>query len=380
MEILYVTSYPLEYNTSANVRNISIIKGFIRNGHKVYTLSPYPTDRAFYSGKLIDIPIQKRFWIGPQGDISATNKKVTRPNRLKKIIYKWYNTFAVYDRCSRFKKYVDADVVNMTFDVIVSSSDPKSAHLLAEKLIKIKPDICSRWIQYWGDPFIGDITGNTALKYYLTKKEERRIIAKSDKAIYVSPFTAEEVISRYPEVKNKVYFYPIPYIEQSETLSNETLEPMLSYMGNYTLSTRDIRPFVQAVSELKVKTVIIGDSDLRLKANESLSVRERVPSDELNSITDATTIFVCVCNTHGSQIPGKIYHYAGTNKAILIILDGEKASEMKQYFESFNRFYLCRNNVLDIKEAITTILQDNKTFNIPPDMLRPEVISEKFLK
>ena len=53
MEILFITSYPLEYNTSANIRNISVLNGLIKNGHRVYTLSPYPTNLAFYSGRLL---------------------------------------------------------------------------------------------------------------------------------------------------------------------------------------------------------------------------------------------------------------------------------------------------------------------------------------
>ena len=270
MEILFITSYPLEYNTSANIRNISVLNGLIKNGHRVYTLSPYPTNLAFYSGRLLDLPFVSRYWLGAKTETEILDKITTRPNQLKKIAYKVYNIFSVYDRCRRYARYINSNLINKTFDIIISSSDPKSAHIFAEKLIKINPNICKSWIQYWGDPFIGDITSNVTLKYYLTQKEERRIISKSDKAIYVSPFTAREIVDRYPEIKNKVDFLPIPYIETNKTIGMGDIEPMLSYVGNYTLSTRDIRPFVQAVSELKIKTAIIGDSDLKLKENEFL--------------------------------------------------------------------------------------------------------------
>ena len=39
MRILYITSYPLEYSSSANMRNIALIKGLIENGNEVHTLS-----------------------------------------------------------------------------------------------------------------------------------------------------------------------------------------------------------------------------------------------------------------------------------------------------------------------------------------------------
>ena len=379
MEILYITSYPLEYNTSANVRNISLIKGLINNGNNVTTLSPYPTNLAFFSGLLLTIPFSNRYWLGSTSVSDVSKKGVSRPGRIRKIVYNLYNLFSVYDRGRRYLKYVNAKVFNKNFDVIISSSDPKSAHLFAERLIKTKPEICKRWIQYWGDPFIGDITSNTTLKLFFTKKEERRIISKADKAVYVSPFTAEDIVSLYPEIKSVIDFLPVPYKVIDKTVTASNSETMLSYLGNYTLSTRDIRPFVQAVSELKLQTNIIGDSDLKLQGSESLLIKDRVPSEELKEIIEKTTIFVCVCNTHGSQIPGKIYHYVDTGKPILIILDGERSTDMKKYFESFNRFYMCNNNMEDIKATISKILCENKSFGVP-EALKPETIADKFLK
>jgi hypothetical protein len=60
-------------------------------------------------------------------------------------------------------------------------------------------------------------------------------------------------------------------------------------------------------------------------------------------------------NKKGTQIPGKIYHYAATNKPVLIILDGEFEQQMEQYFNSFERYSCCQNQVASIDEACRKI-------------------------
>ena len=61
MKILYVSTSPLEYSASSNMRNVALLKGIIENGHKIYTLTPEPqkdselydenTDRYYFPGE-----------------------------------------------------------------------------------------------------------------------------------------------------------------------------------------------------------------------------------------------------------------------------------------------------------------------------------------
>lgn len=382
MKVLYITAYPVEYWSSANIRNLGLLGGLMKDGNEVSTLSPYPYNKAFYSGELSDLPFKKRYWIGgfpSDNDKIAEKVVVKKPSRLKMFLSRAYSSFSIYDRRSWLTKQISRYSVDEDFDVIISSSDPKSAHLLAEKLIKEKPSICKKWIQYWGDPFVGDITSRYSMSSYFVKREERRLIKLCDKAVFVSPFTVEEVKKRLPELNEKIVFIPIPYIESGKRNGEQKDEcTLISYLGNYTVSRRDIRPLVEVINELSLPAAIIGDSDIEIKSNDHLIVRGRMNSKELQEITDQTKIFVCVCNKHGSQIPGKIYHYVDTGRPILIILDGEYSERMKAFFETFNRFYLCNNEIESIKETILTIIKENKSFDIP-ESLRPITIARQFL-
>ncbi len=57
---------------------------------------------------------------------------------------------------------------------------------------------------------------------------------------------------------------------------------------------------------------------------------------------------VCILNKSGTQIPGKLCNYAGTNKTILVLVDGDCGKEIQSYFKKFN-IYIFVNNKESIK-------------------------------
>ena len=95
MNILFVTSYPLEYNSSANIRNWGLIEGLLANGHMISTLSPYPTDRELFNGKLLSDYFEKRYWVGSMTQNQGDPRDVLPPNktkaRIKSIAFKLFN-------------------------------------------------------------------------------------------------------------------------------------------------------------------------------------------------------------------------------------------------------------------------------------------------
>lgn len=381
MKILYVTSYPLEYNTSANIRNQGLINGLIKNGHEVYTLSPYPNDLRFFSGELLNTPFAGRFWLDSPSEPALKKDTPQTHIKLKTWLLTIYSTFSVYDRRSSYAKRVDGLTIGSEeYDIMISSSDPKSAHLVAEMVLKRSKGRIGKWIQYWGDPFLNDVSHDHLLQKNKIRREERRLLSKADKIVYVSPFTAEELESNYPEYKNKIAFLPIPYIDAPEMPGSACVgTEYVAYMGNYGSVNRNIMPLIDAVNSLNVHTAIIGNSDVKIEPNEHLIIKERIPSKELEEFTKKVKVFVCICNKKGTQIPGKVYHYVNSGKPILIILDGDRIDKMKEYFESFDRFYLCGNNQRDIESTLKTILSENKVFSTP-DALNPTTIAEKFIK
>ena len=94
--------------------------------------------------------------------------KKGKKNLLKNFAYKFLSKFKIYDfRSSLASKKV---IIKEKFDLIISSSDPKSSHLIAESLIKNNPNITNKWIQYWGDPFASDINKKTLIPNTLIKE------------------------------------------------------------------------------------------------------------------------------------------------------------------------------------------------------------------
>ena len=72
MNILFVTTYPLEYNTSANIRNVALIMGLLKLGHVVSTYSLYPEDTRFFD-EMLSIGIKRRYWINKQDNIKEVS-------------------------------------------------------------------------------------------------------------------------------------------------------------------------------------------------------------------------------------------------------------------------------------------------------------------
>lgn len=379
MKILYVTSYPLEYNTSANIRNLGLIQGFLENGHIVSTFSAYPVDKSLYSGELLDMPFAKRYWVGPRKAVSVNTADHKLLGKLKGLVYKTINNLMVYDRRYSLVEEITKVTIEEKYDIVVSSSDPKSAHAFAEKIIKTYPDKVGKWIQYWGDPFTNDISNNHRFSLNRIKREEYRLLSIADKVVYVSPFTRQDMVDKYPEFKEKIDFYPIPFMKKERNNKQSDVEKgLIGYLGDYSSKNRNILPFVEAVKKLNVKAVIAGSSDLVLESTNALTVKGRLHGKEIDKLAERVGVYVCVCNLYGTQIPGKVYHYVDTGKPILIILDGDKKQELRKYFESFSRFYLCENEVNEICGAINNILLEYHDF-ATPDILQAKFISQKFL-
>lgn len=383
MKILFVTSYPLEYSSSANVRNMGLIEGLLANNHQIYTYSPYPTDTNLFDGTIMEQPFAGRYWLGGIKSKEPDSSKQSSRNKyidlIRSWLYKKYSYFSLYDRRSMLVRNIDAKIIDQKFDVIISSSDPKSAHLFAEELIYQNPNISKKWIQYWGDPFSDDISSRRFRGSKRALKEERRLLAKADKAEYVSPFTVEDMQKKHPAMTSKIEFLPIPYkMSNTKRLDKGWNEPVVGYLGDYNSSNRNILPLYKVLCEMDFQSYIIGNSDLRLNSTKTVHVHARLVGSEFKPISDSINIYICLCNLNGTQIPGKVYHYVNTGKPIVVIVDGDYSEKLIAYFERFNRFYICKNTVQSIASCIKRVVSEKKVFDTP-DILNPISIAEKFI-
>ena len=100
MKILYITAVPLEYSSSANFRNIALIRGLMKNGHSVSTLSTRPQENSpCYDKTILDLQFEERFYV-ELGQLHAgigAAKKGTLKSKIKVRLYRLNMLLSLYD-------------------------------------------------------------------------------------------------------------------------------------------------------------------------------------------------------------------------------------------------------------------------------------------
>lgn len=384
-KILFVVSRPLEINTSSSIRNKAMIEGLLANGHTIdlLTTTPdekhaaYDKDLAVEGVRCIRIPMnqtQKVTGLIRQGKFLS---------RLKSIAYKWVSRCEVYDHLKFIANHTDyADLRNNHYDYIISSSDPKSSHLFVLKLLEQKkPLFNGKWIQIWGDPFLTDITSTNHNKGKI-RAEEQRLLNEADCIFFVSKMTLEQQKKLYPTCAKKMHYTPIPYVKEEITNNRDlssaaTIE--LAYCGDYGSSIRNLKPLYEAVNQSnKFHLTICGGSDAPLQNTVKVTVKGRVPYKTVREVENQADILVFVANRSGTQIPGKIYQYAGTNKPILFVLDGNEET-LKEQFERYKRFEFVENGIEEIKQGLHMIAY-SKQSHMPLSAFSKQKVVEKIMR
>ena len=243
------------------------------------------------------------------------------------------------------------------------------------------PNVADRWIQYWGDPFTGDINRRSYVPDAVVAKEEKRLLSLCDKAVYVSPLTSEYIKNKYPEHADKIQFIPVGYSGEKIYPKNESSTLDLCYCGDYYSKDRDLMPLIKAVEELKESCTLTmaGNSDIEKPSAENITVYPRVEKTKVNEIEQYSDVIVCVCNRNGTQIPGKIYHASATNRTVLILLDGENKNEIRNFFEGYNRFVFVENKQESIVAALLAI-HGNELNAVPCEQLSGFYVAKEMVK
>ena len=374
LKILMVSLNAFEMNTSAMIRNKALINGLLENNVEVDFLTipalknnSYYDNSNFLNGKINIIRLNAN-----KNYINLVNRREGLKGIIKKYLLnisrKFYHSISIFDNTifivKKIKEFVNTKVY---YDIIISSSDPKSSHVATNKLIELGLKY-GKWIQYWGDPLVSDIAKKTILPKWYVKKLEAKLFYDSDVIVYVSPFTLEEQKKIHVKFSGKMIFLPIPYYKKKYYdlvfKNKDTLK--LGYFGDYNSKIRNIMPLYNYCKMKKINLLIAGNTNLELESDEKVKIYQRVEKVQLDKLEFECDILVCILNKSGTQIPGKIYHYAATNKPILIILDGDKKDLIKDYLLSFNRFIFTENDENKIDIAIDDILNKNESFEPSP--------------
>lgn len=401
MNILFVTMVPLESNASATIRNKSLIRGLTKMGHKVDVITLEPQiDSIKYDNTMNDInkiinksyyikinPIYHKLMAKKESKKSATANKKNQmlkhvKNKTRNLIKTIYNKTTVFEAQKFNVKEVSKIKIKYNkYNIIISSSDPKSSHLIVERIFKENKDCKAKWIQYWGDPMFNDITRKSDWKDVLVKYHEKKLLSYADRIVYVSPLTLKTQKTIFKENASKM-----DYANQSitaifnKTNSKKDIAVKIGYFGSYNSNIRNIMPLYNVAKEEKYSLHICGGSDLELKSTDNVIVESVLPYNDIVTREKSSDILICLCNLKGTQIPGKIYYSAGYDKPIIVVLDSEYKEYLRNHFEEFERYILCENNESSIKNAIEEAkLQLNKKDYKVSKKLTPEYMAKKVL-
>lgn len=366
MNILIVSLFPLERNTSVANSSISIINGLLELGHQVTVVMPqWPNNET-----AVDL--------GKMQVVRIPGKPDMPPSR--KLAKKLHSHFYFLDLTRGYLKHIgDVNLPKEYFDIVLSFSDPKTSHVYTARLLHRKRIQYGRWIQHWGDPIVGDITRNFWWPKWVIKWYERRLIKKADKAVYVTPFTQNMLQDAYPDLRSRLSFVPLP----AEMLPIEPIDSSdvlrLSYLGDYNPVFRNLRPLYDACANKPNIQLTMAGNGPKYPSCSNVTIFSRIPQQQARQIENDSDVLVCVCNRVGTQIPGKIMYKASTNKHILVALEDDNYEAMKTYFESYNRYVLCRNTAESIAAALEELKTKKADYKTPSQLL-PVNIAQQIIE
>ncbi|MCG8540745.1 MAG: hypothetical protein MJA82_12520 [Clostridia bacterium] len=407
MKILFVSMFPIESNTSATIQNKGIIKGIINNGHIVDILTVKPNiNTQSYDDSMNDIHtlLGKTYYIELNSKYKLfmakkdnKSKNILNENTgllrlglkcIKSFVKKLYYNIAIYDAQKFNVKQVSKLKIDYCkYDIIVSSSDPKSSHLIVERIYKENQNCRAKWIQYWGDPMFHDITRKKDWRDELVKYSEKKLISKADKVFYASPLTLQQQRETFVDLSFKMDYASQTYVDEithktkkNQTKSSQKEVVVVGYFGAYRSGIRNIIPLYNAAKGGNFNLTICGPSDILLQSTKNVTVYGSVPYKKSLKMEEESDIIVCICNSRGTQIPGKIYYCSSYKKPMIVVLDGEYQEELRNYFNSFDRYIVCENHEKSINSAIRKAKEklNNYQYNIN-ERLTPEYMGRKIL-
>lgn len=387
MNVLFIVSRPLEINTSASIRNLATINGLVELGHKVDLITTeYDKNHPSYDSSMVlndeDINVKYLKLSGLQ-NIAKIGRKYKSLKLIKKIGYKILNKIEIYDNLKGIINCVsEINIDDNKYDIVISSSDPKSSHLFVLKMYENNILNKTPWIQIWGDPFFSDISRKNKLLSSRIKQEEEKLIKYAKRVVYVSKLTLNYQQNKYSKYAGKMLYIPIPFVKKEYYPEKEIKNSgqTLTYCGEYPKEIRDILPLYNGINKSKHKLIICGNSDIQLEDTPNVKINGRVNFKKVKEIEANSDVLIHLSNLRGTQIPGKIYQYSGTNKPILFILDGD-SEDLRETFMKYNRYIFCENNEQSILNALEKIQElNNLVKNEPIEDFSGHKIASEIIK
>lgn len=385
-KIAVILVLPIEYHTSSMLRCRTIISALADMGHEVTCYCPNPDkNNKYFSEQTVDIPRLKLYRYGGKAWSEKQSEIERKKNRsikfmIKNVALNMFRKIDIFGSALMYlpeKKHISDNILKGKHDILLSFSDPKPAHIIGRYCKHQNPHIT--YIQQWGDPLASDTTSKTVLPVWIRKWIENTLIKPANKVCYVSPITLKTQKELFPYQAHKMFFLPTPSLSYDQK-NRDQGKLTLGYFGSYHSIARNILPFYEAAKlNQSVDFLIIGDSDIELKSTDNIKVIQRIPPEELKMYMQKIDVIVCLMNSKGNQIPGKVYHDASSEKDILVIKDGEYGDDIQAFFEKYDHYTFADNTVDSINSAIMRYITSGVPIRKPVEDFQASNVAKKLI-
>lgn len=404
MKILFIACYSPIINNSAAIETLQYLNKLSEiEGNEVHLITVnFPKNSIYYDETLLSMMdkniklhlvdggmiFKKLMPVKGGHKVSEKSNNVTIKRYLRKIKNSLVIPDMYYGWAKKASEYGKKLMVKENFDVIFSMHEPPSSHLCAYNIKKQFIDV--PWITYWSDPWLKDSTREKSMwiKKTIEKNMEKNIVKLSDKFIFVTEANKIDYLKEYGQIQcgNKKAFVLNRGFDSklySKLLNEEKPELIeenkinIIYTGEIFSKLRDIRPFINALREIKkenlddfklLNVLFFGniDDEIGKKALEKLEIAKvspRIPFNEALKYMLNGDILLLFGNKNSKQIPAKIYDYFGATGKIFVIY-GDENDPIKRITNGNNKCISTENTMESIKEKIYEMIRMYKDNNL----------------
>lgn len=400
MKILFIACYSPFINNSASIETLQYLNKLSEmKNNEVHLLTvDFPKDSIYYDealskminksvkvhliqgGKIFNKLVPRKIKDNSQ-NINVSNTNVKKIKVLRSIKNAIVIPDMYYNWSKKAAKFGIELMENEKFDVIFSMHEPPSSHLCA---LRIKEKYRSvPWITYWSDPWLKDSTreNSNIVKKTIESRMERNIVKLADKFIFVTEDNRQDYIESYGIDKDKTFIitrgFDSCFFEKMKKQNKPELidenKVNIIYAGEIFSKLRNIRPFIEAVEEIKIENpqeykkmniLFFGNIDdaeakRKLENLEVAKVSKRIAFNDAIKYMLNSEVLLLFGNKNSKQIPAKIYEYFGAEGKILVIY-GDDKDPIRKLTEGHERCINASNSKDDIKKQLLKILELKK--------------------
>ena len=265
MQILFVTFSDIRICSSSNIRNISLIKGLLDIGNSVDIISYKTNNKAQVQDEIFK-PVTDRCRVFEISG-SLVSEKVSSgllikgskniKVRLYSLLRKLYYVLEPVDSMRKTALSLDIEGLGLgEYDLMISSSNPYSVHILAERIKKRYFKAGIKWVQYWGDALYFDTLIRHPIFPARLKKAEYNLIRNCDAVFYTNAVILGKQKELFRDMADKMTYIETPYAFAEKSEKAE-FAYQVGYFGSFSTVVRDIMPLYSVLSEANYRSVMV---------------------------------------------------------------------------------------------------------------------------